>query len=170
MNTSHTLTSNSTIRTIEIGRQLGRRTQPNDVIALTGALGAGKTQFAKGIAGGLQVRDTRTVNSPSFVIVNEYAGRLHMYHVDLYRLGSSMELQALGFDEMCTAGGVVVIEWADKIQDILPPDHLSIELVATGQDSRDLRLKASSRRSGQLLWSLVRNQDETTRRAHGAQA
>jgi len=156
------LTSSSVSQTIEIGRRLGELLQANDIIGLTGGLGAGKTHFAKGLAAGLEVSDTQVVNSPTFVIINEYIGRLHIYHVDVYRLASSAELQALGFEEMCSAGGVVLIEWADKIQDLLPPDVLSIELAATGANSRDLVLTGGGPRSKHLLLELVRQYDEAT--------
>ena len=103
------ITSTSVEDTLAIGSRLGAAAQPNGVIALTGPLGAGKTHLAKGIAEGLQVHDTRVVNSPTFVLVNEYAGRLHMYHVDAYRLAGPAELAALGFEDMCDAGGLVVV-------------------------------------------------------------
>ena len=90
-----------------------------------------------------------------------------MYHIDAYRLGSSAELLALGFEEMCTAGGVTVIEWADRVRDILPSDVLSIEMTATGENSRDLLLTAGGSRSKHLLQELSRTQDETTPRTHG---
>ncbi len=156
------MTSSRVEDTLAIGSRLGTAAQPNDVIALTGPLGAGKTQLAKGIAAGLQVNDTRVVNSPTFVLVNEYAGRLHMYHVDAYRLAGPAELAALGFEDMCVAGGLVVVEWADKIQDLLPADSLSIELTAAGENSRQLRLTPGGPHSKQLLTELMRTHNETT--------
>lgn len=156
------LTSTSVSQTIEIGRRLGELLQANDIIGLTGGLGAGKTHFAKGLAAGLEVSDSQVVNSPTFVIINEYIGRLHIYHVDVYRLETCAELQALGFEEMCSADGVVLIEWADKIQDLLPPDVLSIELAATAANSRDLVLTDGGPRSKHLLSELVRQYDEAT--------
>lgn len=156
------ITSTSVEDTLAIGSRLGMAAQPNDVIALTGRLGAGKTHLAKGIAAGLQVNDPRVVNSPTFVLVNEYAGRLHMYHVDVYRLAGSAELAALGFEDMCDAGGLVVVEWADKIQDLLPADSLSIELAATGENSRQLQLTPGGPHSEQLLTELMRIRNDTT--------
>ena len=154
------MTSSRVEDTLAIGSRLGTAAQPNDVIALTGPLGAGKTQLAKGIAAGLQVNDTRVVNSPTFVLVNEYAGRLHMYHVDAYRLAGPVELAALGFEDMCVTGGLVVVEWADKIQDLLPADSLSIELTAAGENSRQLRLTPGGPHSKQLLTELMRTHDD----------
>ena len=156
------ITSTPADDTLAIGSRLGAAARPNDVIALTGPLGAGKTHLAKGIAAGLQVNDPRVVNSPTFVLVNEYAGRLHMYHVDVYRLAGSAELAALGFEDMCSAGGLVVVEWADKIQDLLPADSLAIELTATGENSRQLRLTPGGPHSKQLLTELMRIRDDTT--------
>lgn len=156
------ITSTSVDDTLTIGSRLGTAAQPNDVIALTGPLGAGKTYLAKGIAAGLQVNDPRVVNSPTFVLINEYAGRLRMYHVDAYRLADSAELAALGFEDMCGAGGLVVVEWADKIQDLLPADSLSIELTATGENSRQLRLTPGGPNSKQLLTELMRIRNGTT--------
>ncbi len=162
MSDAHTITSTSVEDTLAIGSRIGSAAQPNDVIALTGPLGAGKTHLAKGMAAGLQVSDTRVVNSPTFVLVNEYAGRLHMYHVDAYRLTGPVELAALGFEEMCDAGGLVVVEWADKIQDLLPADSLSIELAATGENSRRLRLTPGGPHSRNLLTELMRTHNDTT--------
>lgn len=162
MSDTHEITSTSVDDTLAIGSRLGAAAQPNDVIALTGPLGAGKTHFAKGIAAGLQVDDPRVVNSPTFVLVNEYAGRLHMYHVDAYRLAGPAELAALGFEDMCDAGGLVVVEWADKIQNLLPADSLSIELAVTGENSRQLRLTPGGPHSKQLLTELMRIRNDTT--------
>ncbi len=162
MSNTNLITSTSVEDTLAIGRRLGAEAQPNDVIALTGPLGAGKTYLAKGIAAGLQVNDTRVVNSPTFVLVNEYTGRLHMYHVDAYRLAGSAELAALGFEDMCGAGGLVVVEWADKIQDLLPADSLSIELTLAGENSRQLRLTPGGPHSRNLLTELMRPHNETT--------
>lgn len=170
MSLSYTLSSNSLAQTLGIGRRIGQAAERNDVIALRGSLGAGKTQLAKGIASGLEVGDVRTVNSPSFVIVNEYAGRLHMYHVDVYRLGGGGELEALGFDDMCAGGGIVVVEWADKVSTMLPADHLSVALVTTGENSRDLLFTAAGPQSEHMLSALMRRQDEATKRAPSAQA
>ena len=162
MSDTHTITSTRVEDTLAIGSRLGSAAQPNDVIALTGPLGAGKTHLAKGIAAGLQVSDRRVVNSPTFVLVNEYRGRLHMYHVDAYRLAGPAELAALGFEEMCGVGGLVVVEWAEKIQNLLPADSLSIELAVTGENSRQLRLTAGGPHSKQLLTELMRTRNDKT--------
>lgn len=153
-----TIDSDSAEATHEIGRRLGAVLAVGDVVALVGPLGAGKTRLVKGIADGAGVRDLRAVNSPTFVIVNQYeaasaGGRLCIHHVDTYRLRDGGDLEALGFDEMC-AGGAVVIEWADRVADILPPDVLTITIEPTGDDTRVLRAEASGPGPVRLLDAL----------------
>ncbi len=133
-------TTNSAEETRDLGRQFASQLRAGDVIALVGPLGAGKTQFVKGLAAGLGVTDPRSVNSPTFVLVQEYHGRLTLYHLDAYRLGSVKELSAIGFDELCDAGGVVVVEWADKVQSLLPEAAIWIELMPTGESARSIVL------------------------------
>lgn len=128
----------SAAETREAGRRLGAALAGGDVVGLVGELGAGKTQLTKGIAVGLGVADDRAVNSPTFVLTNEYEGRVHIFHLDAYRLRSAAELEALGFEEMCNAGGVVIVEWADRVRALMPPDTLWIELVPTGDETRQL--------------------------------
>jgi len=99
------------------------------VIALTGPLGAGKTQLVKGIALGNGLKDARQVTSPTYVLVNEYAGRLHLYHLDVYRLAGVQEcLTNLGFEEMVREDAAVVIEWADLVVESIPAEALWIHL------------------------------------------
>lgn len=109
---------------------------PGDVIGLVGPLGAGKTQLVKGIAAGLGVTEERRVSSPTFVLVNEYDGRLHLWHVDVYRLADVRELDAIGFDEMVASGGVVVVEWADRAAALLPTATIWMELTPEGESRR----------------------------------
>jgi tRNA threonylcarbamoyladenosine biosynthesis protein TsaE len=142
--------SNSVEETRRFGRLLGECAGAGTVVGLIGPLGAGKTQFVKGIAAGLDVDDVRRVCSPTFVIVREHPGRLRLYHVDAYRVGSA-DLAAVGFDEMCRAGGVVVAEWADRVSDLLPDDLLMITIELTGESQRRLNCRASGPRSLRLL-------------------
>ena len=108
--------------TREIGRRIGAAAGPGTVLALVGPLGAGKTQLAKGIAEGLGV--TSVVNSPTFVLMNEHAGRLRLYHVDAYRLGDPEEALAAGLLDERQADGVTVVEWADRLDGWLPAERL----------------------------------------------
>ena len=133
-----TLTSQSVEQTQTLGRRLGAFLQPGDVVALVGQLGAGKTYFVKGIAAGLGVADDRQVNSPTFVLVNEYSGRVPVHHLDVYRLGEPEELTAIGFDEMCTSGGVVIVEWADRVREVMPERTVWVEIKVTGAEEREM--------------------------------
>ena len=129
----------------ECGRELGAKLGPGDVVALTGELGAGKTTLAKAIAEGLGV--TETVTSPTFVLVCEYkTGRLPLYHIDVYRLESAGEMNDIGLDEYLYGSGVTVIEWADRIECLLPETTLRIDLNHTEDpDLRLLEVRANAR-------------------------
>lgn len=137
--------------TLVLGARIGERLMPNSVIALIGTLGSGKTHLVKGIARGNRTPPDTAVNSPTFVIVNEYPGTLRLFHIDAYRLSGAAELEALGFDEMCQSDGAVLVEWADRVTDALPPDHLSIEIEIIGESSRRFRFDANRDRSIAML-------------------
>jgi len=109
-----------------IGGALGRAAMPGTVLALSGELGAGKTQLAKGVATGLGVDSV--VNSPTFVLMNEHAGRLRLFHVDAYRLGDPEDAFAAGLLDDRASAGVVVIEWADRLEGWLPEDRLDVRI------------------------------------------
>jgi tRNA threonylcarbamoyladenosine biosynthesis protein TsaE len=138
-------TSNSPDETIEFGRRLGSQLKGGEVIAVCGPLGSGKTHLIKGIAAGAGAKDRRNVNSPTFVIVNEYAGRFDIYHIDAYRLNSVSEFEMLGFDDFCYPRSVVLIEWADKIEPALQAiDYIRIELEHAGETKRKIHVKSKS--------------------------
>lgn len=120
------LASEGPERTRELGRALGRHATPGTVIALSGELGAGKTQLAKGVADGLGV--TTVVNSPTFVLMNEHEGRLRLHHIDAYRLADPEEAVDAGLLDDREVAGVTVIEWADRLDGWLPPERLDIQL------------------------------------------
>lgn len=153
------LDTHSVEQTIQVGAALGRACQPNDVIALTGPLGAGKTHLVKGIAEGLGITDRGRVTSPTFVLEQEYAGRLLLRHLDAYRLSSPHELWDIGIDEMCKAGGVVIVEWADRAREALPQDTLWVMLEPVGADDRRLRIAATGPQSANLLERLRKTVD-----------
>jgi len=104
--------------TIELGKQYAHQLAPGDCLVLVGDLGAGKTTFIQGLAVGLGV--TAPVNSPTYLIVQEYEGKVPLFHVDAYRLHSASELEDIGFDEYLNAGGIVAVEWGDKVPQALP--------------------------------------------------
>jgi tRNA threonylcarbamoyladenosine biosynthesis protein TsaE len=123
-----TLRSEGPEATRRIGSALGSRATPGTVLALTGELGAGKTQLAKGVAEGLGIETV--VNSPTFVLMNEHLGRLRLFHVDAYRLADPEEAVAAGLLDERQADGVLVVEWADRLGGWLPEDRLEIDLRA----------------------------------------
>ncbi|CEN80398.1 tRNA (adenosine(37)-N6)-threonylcarbamoyltransferase complex ATPase subunit type 1 TsaE [Paraclostridium sordellii] len=113
-------------QTKDIGYKLGQLLTPKSVICLIGDLGAGKTTMTQSLAKALEVDDY--ITSPTFTIVNEYEGRIPLYHFDVYRIGSSDEMYDIGFDEYIDGDGVCIIEWANLIEDILPDEYLYIEM------------------------------------------
>jgi tRNA threonylcarbamoyladenosine biosynthesis protein TsaE len=137
------ITSKSPDQTIELGRRIGQHLKGGEIVAVCGTLGSGKTHLIKGIAAGAGAKDSsRQVSSPTFVIVKEYLGRVHIYHVDAYRLDSVAEFERIGFDDFCYPQSVVVIEWADKVESVLQgTDYIRIELFHTGQTQREIHIK-----------------------------
>lgn len=110
--------------------------QPGDFMALEGDLGAGKTTFTQGLGRGLGVK--QVVNSPTFTIIKEYQGRLPLYHMDVYRVGDDVD--SLGLDDYFFGEGVCVVEWASLIEEVLPPDRLTVLLWTVGEDERLIEL------------------------------
>ncbi|MBI3332761.1 MAG: tRNA (adenosine(37)-N6)-threonylcarbamoyltransferase complex ATPase subunit type 1 TsaE [Candidatus Omnitrophica bacterium] len=129
--------SRSTVQTRRLGAMLARRLKPCDVVALTGEIGAGKTTFVQGIAEGLGVA-AGSVASPSFVLVREYQGRIPLFHADLFRLDRLPEAQRVGLEEYYDGGGVTVIEWANRVPEILPEEYLEIRFEMIDPKSRRL--------------------------------
>jgi len=125
-------TVNNVEQTTEIGIQIGKLANPGDIICLTGDLGAGKTHLSKGIARGLNITDH--ITSPTFTIVNEYEGRLKLYHFDVYRVNDADEISAIGFDEYIFSDGVSIIEWANYIDELIPEEHISINITKLPED------------------------------------
>jgi tRNA threonylcarbamoyladenosine biosynthesis protein TsaE len=140
-------------QTWRIGELLGARLNPGDTLCLYGDLGSGKTNFAYGIARGLNVQD-RYITSPTFTFVNEYRGRVPFYHIDLYRLNDPGELENIGFKEYIESDGVTVIEWAEKAEDELPEDRMSVYLSYADEKSRELGFLAEGERYRKLLEEL----------------
>jgi tRNA threonylcarbamoyladenosine biosynthesis protein TsaE len=124
-----------------LGRALGGRLRGGEVLAIVGPLGSGKTHLIKGIAEGAGAPDARQVNSPTFVLVNEYAGRLDLYHIDAYRLDSVAEFEMLGFDDLCYPESVVLIEWADRVEAaIAATNPIRITLSHAGPHTRTIHI------------------------------
>jgi tRNA threonylcarbamoyladenosine biosynthesis protein TsaE len=128
--------SKSVEETRAIGARIGKHLRAGTVLALHGDLGSGKTCMVQGIAAGLGVSSTACVNSPTFVLINEYDGPIPLYHFDLYRLADGSELIDLGWEDYLDSQGVIAIEWAERMGSLLPPDHIGINLEITGESSR----------------------------------
>jgi tRNA threonylcarbamoyladenosine biosynthesis protein TsaE len=140
-------------QTERLGTTLAQVLAPGDVIALNGPLGAGKTRLVQAVAAACGVRED--VTSPTFVLVHEYHGRLPIYHIDAYRLRDDDEFLELGPEEFFSAGGITLIEWADRVEACLPADVLTIRLELTGPTQRCATLSSSGPQSAARLASLA---------------
>jgi len=146
--------SGSPEETREIAAALAAVARSGDVIALFGDLGAGKTEFVKGLARGLGVGTV--VNSPSFVLMTEHPGRVPLFHLDLYRLSGAADALGSGLADERRATGVTVVEWADRAPELLP-DHLAVRIEGSGDDPRRLAVEAASGRYRPHLDALARH-------------
>jgi tRNA threonylcarbamoyladenosine biosynthesis protein TsaE len=139
----------SAAATIALGERLGRVAERGDLLCLWGDLGAGKTQVAKGIARGLDI--DATVNSPTFILMNEYAGRLPLFHVDLYRLVDAADALAGGVIDDRQIDGVTVVEWPDRMGDVLPAGRLDVVIDGSGDEPREIEVVTTDERLGRLV-------------------
>ncbi len=142
--------SNNPLTTIKLGKRLGILLTAGDVIALTGELGSGKTTFTKGIASGLGIDEDR-VKSPSFVLIKEYHGRIPLYHFDLYRLNDLDSIRATGYEEYLYGDGAAVIEWAERLNGLLPKEYLHAEFSIKDDGNRTLRFTPYGKRGSELI-------------------
>ena len=149
------LITESEDQTKRLASKIAPTIKAGDVICLTGDLGAGKTHFVQGLALALGIEGQ--ITSPTFTIIKEYSGRLPLYHFDVFRLAAPKEMAAIGYEEYFFGDGVTVIEWGDKIADLLPKDHLVIEFhrVIESENRRMLIVKASGPRSEKLKKELA---------------
>jgi len=130
--------TNSAGETAELGMKLGNILQKGDTVCLSGDLGTGKTAFTGGIARALGINEY--VTSPTFTIINEYEGRLPLFHFDVYRIGDAGEMIETGFDDYIGGDGVAVIEWAELIEEILPGDRIDVSIEKDSASLTDSRL------------------------------
>lgn len=126
--------------THDIGRAIGAKVVPGDIVLLSGTLGSGKTTLTQGIVWGMG--SPEYARSPTFVLVNEYPARIPVYHMDLYRLDSFEEVDGLGLDDYLYGDGVCVIEWADKVPGYFPERHMLISIRPTSDDERELTVRS----------------------------
>jgi len=148
--------TNSTQETFSLGKLLGTLVQEGDVLCVSGGVGAGKTVLAKGIASGMDIKDT--VTSPTFTLINEYKGRLPFYHMDVYRLGSPWEMTDLGYRDYFYGSGVTLVEWAERVKEILPPERLNIRIknVPGLEEAREMIFLPRGMRYCNLVEEMVR--------------
>ena len=138
------ITTNSEDETRELGRRIGKLLEPGCVIALNGTLGAGKTRLTQGIGVGLDV-PAESIVSPTFTLCVPYSGRFPLIHLDAYRIKDDSEVDELGLDELLEDGAVLVVEWAARIRNSLPPIDIEIEIVHDSGDARTFRIQSNER-------------------------
>lgn len=130
-----TFTSHSVAETVAHAQDWAQTLQPNDVVALTGDLGAGKTHFVKGVVAGCGSGEA--VTSPTFTLLHEYRhGRLPVFHFDFYRIERRAELEQIGFEDYLSEGGIAVIEWADRFPELLPERTRWLRITPGAKDER----------------------------------
>jgi tRNA threonylcarbamoyladenosine biosynthesis protein TsaE len=145
----------SLVGTETLGHRLAECLFPGAVVALIGPLGAGKTHLVRAIAIGLDIANPAVVNSPTFVLIQEYDARLPIYHFDAYRLTREAEFADLGVHEYYERGGVCLIEWADKAPASLPKERFEVRITITGAESRRVELSAFGERYAKILAHFV---------------
>jgi tRNA threonylcarbamoyladenosine biosynthesis protein TsaE len=130
-------------QTEDIASELAATLDGGECIAIYGELGAGKTQFVRGLAAALGV-NPRTVSSPTFVLLNIYSGgRLQVFHLDAYRIHGDSDLEAIGFAELLEQQGVVIVEWADRVAGLLPANRLDVRIETVGESQRQITIRRS---------------------------
>ena len=134
------LISKSEADTIRLARDFARQLEAGSLVALYGDLGAGKTQFVKGVCEAFEVEEV--VNSPTFTIVNEYHGKLPVFHIDLYRITNVDEIFGIGFDEYLESGGVCLVEWAERLDGIIPEKRFDVRLSLIDDSTREISIAA----------------------------
>ncbi|HDQ02981.1 MAG TPA: tRNA (adenosine(37)-N6)-threonylcarbamoyltransferase complex ATPase subunit type 1 TsaE [Deltaproteobacteria bacterium] len=148
------LISQSAQETMEVARKLARKLTQGDIVALSGELGSGKTCFTAGLARGLGVSKDYQITSPTFTLINEYPGRCKLYHFDVYRLNCYSEFDDLGYEEYFNAPGIVVVEWAEKVQNIIPSTAFFIKIKYIDDHRRDIEIQGMKDRLRDLAKDL----------------
>ncbi|MGE5630030.1 MAG: tRNA (adenosine(37)-N6)-threonylcarbamoyltransferase complex ATPase subunit type 1 TsaE [Caulobacteraceae bacterium] len=152
------LISTSAEDTLNIGERLGRLLNRGNIICLSGDLGAGKTALTQGIAKGMDVKDY--VTSPTYTIINEYQGRIPLYHFDVYRLNDVEEMYELGYEEYFFGDGAVVLEWADIVKEIIPGERLWITILKSKEEnSREIILEPTGEEYDKIVKGMEHNEN-----------
>ena len=132
--------------TEEIGRILGVHLEPGDIVSLIGELGSGKTCFTRGIACGLGIEKTVPIVSPTFTLINEYPGKTPLFHFDLYRIEDSERIFDLGYHDYFYGKGVAVIEWGEKVTNLLPDEYFLVLFLSALDERREIKIKGQGKR------------------------
>jgi tRNA threonylcarbamoyladenosine biosynthesis protein TsaE len=148
------ITTNSANQTYNLGQKIGSLIHTATVIALSGDLGSGKTTLIQGIARGLEVPEKYYITSPTFTLINQYPGRLPLFHVDLYRIEDPDALDDIGIYDILQENGVIAIEWADKLDAIALSEYIAVDLKFVNTDSRKIKLIAYGLKENDLLKKL----------------
>jgi len=146
--------SKSSRQTMNLGRKLGKLAQGGEIIGLIGELGAGKTCFVRGVTDGVDVGKEAWVRSPTFTLINEYQGRLPVYHIDLYRVGNQAELEGLNLREYLYADGISLIEWFEYLPATEVDEYLEVRIVHAGANQREISFVAHGERYERLIGAL----------------
>jgi tRNA threonylcarbamoyladenosine biosynthesis protein TsaE len=154
--------TNSLDETRALGEKTGKNLDSGTVLALTGDLGSGKTTFVQGLAKGLDVPDDYYITSPTYTLINEYPGRYHFFHVDLYRIENHAELDDIGLYEILRSDGIVAIEWADKLPKNLLLEYLAIHIDILNNESRKISMTAHGLRGKNLIRQIEKDSKEKT--------
>ena len=136
-NRNESFTTENPMETQALGEEIGKMLKRGDVIALIGDLGTGKTCLTQGIARGAGIASDEIVSSPSYILINEYNGKVPIYHIDLYRLENSAEIAELGLSEYVEGDGICIIEWAERMADALPDTCIKIHITLTDESASD---------------------------------
>ncbi len=150
-----TVLSGSAAQTVSLGERLGALLGEGDFIALTGELGSGKTQFARGVAAGIGVDPAVPVTSPTYTLMNLYHGRLPLYHFDLYRLAGDQDVADLGFEEYFYGTGVCLVEWPERLGCLLPEERLTVLFSYLDDNSRNISFEPCGERYEEIVKNLT---------------
>jgi len=145
------VTSRSSVQTRSWGGKLGKLLKGGEIIGLVGELGTGKTCFVRGMAEGLDVGPDAWIRSPTFTLINEYHGRLPVYHIDLYRVGSREELEGLNLREYLYSDGVSVVEWFEHLPADEVNEYLEVKLAYANGNKRQLMFTPRGKRYEQIV-------------------
>ena len=148
------ITTCSANETFVFARKIGEKLQEGDILALSGELGSGKTCFTGGLARGLGVSENYQITSPTFTLINEYPAKYKLYHFDVYRLNNYSEMEDLGYEEYFAGHGVVVIEWAEKIAQIIPQTAIFINFEYIDDSKRKITIKCPQLRLTELCMDI----------------